>query len=243
MLRLLVVSLSAALALLLSTPAADACKCVPKSGDEYVQAADRVLVVRAGADKKVKAGFERSFEVLHAIKGEGGKTFTWTRSEENPLCGPSYQSGDVAVLFVIKGELGLCAGNFGITSQIEDLPAYVKAAGGKTGAVSLAAMKAALGGALKSYLHDRPTVPVLYAPLSGQNITLGKSRLTFRNAPARASKGNKAKNVVVVGEAFSFGPLTYVWGHYAIEGYSFRALVLESGDKEPAVLHVSGAER
>jgi hypothetical protein len=238
MIRLLL-PLVAFFGIFMATPAeAEACSCAQQSPREYVAGADQVLVARAGATVETKDGFELSFEVLEAIKGKKMATFVWRRTEVNPLCGPEFEPGELSVLFVTKGSLGLCSGNFGISAQSRDLAEYIRAAGTKTTAASTRALRLALAEGLKGYLHGRPKILAKHAPLKGKTLQVGKSKILLRASLPKSKRGK----AIVVREALTFGSLTYVSGHYAHEGVTFHML-LEAGTKSPSVLHKEAYEQ
>ena len=217
--------------------AARACSCEARTPAQYVAGADRVLLARVGGESETKHGFETSFDVLHTFKGKAVASFTWKRKHANPLCGPSYSDGDVAILFVSSGDLHLCSGNSTLADQLKDLPAYIAATSAKTSSVSLAAMKAALTSGLKGYLHNRPKIWAHHAPLKGKSLQIGRSHIRFR---ASTKKTRASKSAIDVERAVSVGSLVYVSGHYPIEGLTFRVLLGNAGKGfEVVVMEIS----
>jgi len=91
--RACVVLLVAAVSFFLALPSAVACSCIEQSPKDSVDGADQVFLARARTDVATKGGFSQDFDVLHVLKGAPGKTFTWHRTEKNPLLDRSTRAG------------------------------------------------------------------------------------------------------------------------------------------------------
>lgn len=223
----------AALAAMAPEPAT-ACSCKQQPPSAYLKQADVVFLGRAG--KSIEKGGKKiqPFTVLHAIKGAPGKTFTQVRPAVKPPCDRSYTPGEVAVVFAHKGNIDLCSGNFPMEAQIPHLDTYL-GGGKKTAAIDLAALRFALETMLRPYLHDRPKVPVVYAPLGGRQLRIGKTTLPVVRKRA-------GKSMIHISRAVSAGDVRLVSGSYGTEGFWFDLLLLKRGAAFE-VLDKRGAER
>jgi hypothetical protein len=223
----------AALAALAPDPAA-ACSCKQQPPSAYLKQADVVFLGRAGKVIEKSGKRLQPFTVLLPIKGVPGKTFTQVRPKVRPPCDRSYTPGEVAVVFAHKGNIDLCAGNFPMEAQLPHLDTYL-GGGKKAAAVDLAALRFALETMLRPYLHDRPRVPVAYAPLAGKKLRIGKTTL-----PVVRKRGGKS--MIHVSRAVSAGDVRLVSGSYGTEGFWFDLLLLKRGATFE-VLDKHGAER
>ncbi len=208
---------------------AKACSCGRASFAMHVKNADRVFLAKVGASTRTQTGHETQLKILLTIKGGKTKSFRWTRKEKAPLCGPSFVEGGVNVVFVKKGVLELCAGNFGMNAQMVGFPSVLRAGKIKTNSVSVDPMRFALSKALKGFLHHRKRIAVHYTPLRGKKITLGDSTLRF--IPSVGLKKGKAK-AVIVDQAIQTQEgktvFSFISGRYPLEGLRFHVLLQEN---------------
>ncbi len=216
---------------------ADACRCVGKKPAAYIQGAERVVLAKAVAESKSGSPILIDFEVLATLKGTPSKTFRWTRSEKNPLCGPGFTIGQVSLLFVVGGDLQLCTGNFGMDAQAANFPEYLKLTKQKTSAPTLADMEALLGTALKGYMHKRKRIYTSYPALKGSTAVVGETSFPI----VRATK-KRAKTSVIVRSALRYGDIVYLNGNYPVEGLWFRLLLRDLGSGRYEVLHHTSIE-
>ncbi len=216
---------------------AQACSCGRASPAMLVNNADRVFVARVGTIEKSKQGYETTLKILHTLKGTQEKEFVWHHASTTPLCGPTYASGEVHVVFVRGQDIGLCSGNYGMAAQFVALPSYIKAAKLKTTKVKLAYMQQALSAVLKGYTHDRKTISVRYAPLAGKTILLDGSALRFRVGTKRGS--------IIIDNATQLKSKTGRWaivrGRYPTEGIHFEIFI--GGPTQTEILYQRVYER
>ncbi len=224
MIRLIFVALFSLAFLTTGQQAAEACTCEERGPDKLVAGAEQVLVARTGATTKGKRGYETRFSVLGAIKGEATASYVWRHEDRSPLCGPSYAAGEVVLLFINKSSLALCAGNYGLTSQARDIPAYLKAAGTKSTTASHKAMESALKHSLTSYLHKRHRILAHFPSLTGKLIRIQGSTIRFKK---NLSAKQRAAGILI-SDAVRFGSLVVVSGRYNREGVSFHVLLQET---------------
>ena len=101
-----------------SAPVAHA-SCVKRTAAQYVKDADLVFIGRAGPLKIRGKESTQGIRVLHRIKGKPGKVFTRVRPAGMPIPNDRvYAEGEVALFFVRKGNIDLCAGNFQLAAQM-----------------------------------------------------------------------------------------------------------------------------
>lgn len=234
----LAVLLASLLALLLGpAPRAEACSCVGRSPAEYVAGADLVFFARAGKERAVRGRGIQPLEVLHALKGRPGKVFALSRPKGAlSTCDRTFRAGEVALVFITKGGASVCDGNYDLKAvHLAQLAELLKAGRPAPSPPDLAALRAALGTALGAYLHERPRVPVTWAPLAGRVAQVGKTTLDF--------VANRLKHAVELRQALRAGPLTFVEGFYGLEGFAFRVLLREAGRGSFETLALWGAER
>ncbi len=209
---------------------------------QYLEQADRVYLARA--EKETIKGKERhlTFSVLLTIKGKAARTWTLSRDvgELSP-CPVAFKVGDAALLFIDKGTVSLCSGNFPINAHLVKMDRYLRLvpAGKKKRSPPLAALKAALSRGLKGYLHDRTRVPVHHIGLKGRKMKLGKTAMPVVGPP-----GKKGTAGVIINKAMTRGPVHFISGFYSTEGVSFQVLLHEQQmTGKFRVLGWAGAER
>ena len=216
---------------------ADACRCVGKKPAAYVKGAERVILAKVIAESKTGAPFLVDFEVLATLKGASTKTFRWTRSEKNPLCGPGFKVGEVSLLFVTDNNLELCTGNYGMGAQAAAFPEYLDVTGQQTSLPSVSDMEALLGTALKGYMHKRKKILASFPPLKGSTAKVGATSF-----PIVGASKKRAKRSVQVTAALRFGDILYLNGNYPVEGLWFRVLLRDLGKGGYEVLHHTSIE-
>jgi len=218
----LIATLVVAALIVLATPArrADACSCIGQAPEQYVKQADLVFFARPGKQRTEGKRTIQPLEVLHTLKGTPGKVYRLSRPRDQiSTCDSQFKPGAVALVFINKGAASVCAGNYDLqVVQLEKMADYLRLGTPPAGAPDLDAVRATLEAALLGYLHDRPTVPVNYAPLAGQKARTGKTTLVFGK--------NRLKHAVDLRQAVTSGPLVFVSGVYGMEGYAFRLLAL-----------------
>jgi hypothetical protein len=214
-LRTLVV-LAIAAGTLRSADDAEACSCVARTFAQHAKAEKRVMLVRAGKPVKTGDHLTQTFAVLATFKGAAQPQFLLDRPV-TPPCASAYADGEIAILFTSGGDLDLCHGNVPIASQVDDLPAILKATGTKRGAAKPDALEAALRDVLPKYLHGRPQVTIRHAPLAGTSFEIDTSHLTY----ARTATDKD----VQIKQAFTADSITYIEGSYGTEGLQFTVLV------------------
>ncbi len=232
----------AACLLLAPAPRAHACSCVEMTPAQYIKQADQVYLAKAGKLQTRGKERRRTFEVLLTIKGEA--TRKWTRvtdaGAESP-CPVRFDDGAATLLFIKKGTLFLCSGNFPMGGHLQDMGKYlakVKPTAADKGGVPLEVMNAALFKALAGYLHGRPKVPLHHKALKGKQLKLGKTTMPV---VGRAKNPRKTKGVVM-GRAMRRGDVHYITGTYPTEGLAFSVLLLKRQGKT-LILGSSTVER
>lgn len=203
------VVLAVALFMVAGTPSkAHACSCAPQKVGTYIATADTVFLGRIGTARGPKHKRKRMFKVLHAIHGKVDAQVVLDEVVGG-MCSPSWKAGEVALVFVKKGKTGLCAGNFSPATQLEHLMSEMLIhLGGKANSATLPIIKTALKSMTKGYLHRRPKVDLVFAPLAGRKFRLGKTRFTV---VAKAGKGPTVKITSGV-----------VWGRFAHVGLAME---------------------
>ncbi|MBE3072797.1 MAG: hypothetical protein IMZ67_07455 [Acidobacteria bacterium] len=212
---------------------ARACSCIAQAPAQYFKGAELVLLGRAGKVATSGRKEVQPFEVIQVLKGKLGSGYRHQRVASSiPPCERTFTAGEVAVVFVSKGGLGICAGNCALEAQLPNLEQYLRLGAEKVAQPGLAALGVALA-AIQGYLHDRPDIPVCHAPLAGKSLQLGKSTLTF---VAAAKTG-----AIEITRALERGRVTLISGRYATEGCHFDVL-LETGAKGFEVINLWGRE-
>ncbi len=213
--------------------------CAPRTPRHYFQQAQLVFVGRAGATQ-VRGGRSRqTIQVLHALKGNPGEVFLRVRPAG--VKAPNqrdYAPGEVALFFVNRGEVALCAGNFPLAAQMDQMDQYLALQSGRADSPPLAVFARVVQQLLQPYLHARPHIPVTHRALAGQALTEGKSKLTFVR--------ERRKDAVEITQALSRGRLHLITGRYPVEGLLFRALLLSGqgeGKDQVVVLYQDSRER
>lgn len=235
---------AAAIAAMSSTAidTARACSCVrPSAPAAYIDKADQVFFAKAQAPRHAKRSDKvvQSLDVLHALKGRPGKVFRLVRDAgQRSTCDRRFRKGEVALVFVVHGRVGLCAGNLPLARHRRHLAEFLARSGPgsyKPSKPTLEAFRRTFELLLAPYLHARPDVPVIYPPGDGRSIKIGKTKLSFvrRADPRRA---------VEITDAVRHGPIHLISGRYRREGYAFTALLYRKG-RRFEVLYRWAAER
>lgn len=176
--KLIHLLLTAAVSLLWTPGAADACSCARISADHYYKAADMVFFARAGKEMTVGTSNVQELTVLYTLKGQPGKVFRLTRrAGMGGGCDRYFKAGELSLVLANKGKVGYCGGNLALDVQLRDMARYFSLSQIKTGKPGLAAFEVAFAATLKPYLHGRPRVSVRHAALKGKQVKLGKTRI------------------------------------------------------------------
>lgn len=216
-------------AFLPARPAAG-CQCVVSSPHAQVEAADIVVVGRAGKELTRDTSVVQPIAVLHALKGKPGPVLTLRRrAEALTPCDRLFAEHEVALVFATKGAVGSCAGNHPLQVQSRHLAEYFAASASPSGASSRAAVELALARVAAPILVGRERVDVTLPRLAGKVFRIGKTRLRF--IKPRTSTG------VVIDHAVASGPVHFIAGTLLREGRTFRVVVHDTG----SALQVLGA--
>ncbi len=215
MLRLLAALALVTTPLVLAADTAHACSCVARSFAEHAKTETRVVLARAGKPVKTGDALKQTFTVLVTFKGPAQPTFVLDR-RATPPCKADYAENEIAILFSSDTQLDPCHGNLPLKSQAADLPSILAATGTKKTDATVPVVEAAVR-ELAKFLHQRPQIPVRYAPLAGQSFTVDKSKLTFSK--------KSASDDIEVSAAFTAGDVAFVQGRYKREGVRFHAVL------------------
>jgi hypothetical protein len=209
--------------LLVPAPRASACSCIGGTPEHYFQEADLVFFARAGGEKTTGNIVVQPLEVLRSLKGRPGRIYQLSRpASARGMCSRTYKRGEIALVFITKGEASVCGGNYDLEAvHLEKMGEYLKLGRPAPLAADLPGVRAALETGLRRYLHARPLVPVTWAPLAGRMAHVGKSSLSFIR--------HRLKHAVELRHALASGPVIYVEGYYGLEGFAFRTLILHRG--------------
>ncbi|HIA03952.1 MAG TPA: hypothetical protein EYN66_18970 [Myxococcales bacterium] len=224
--RFLLAILTAFICLTFQPTEVRACSCVSQTPAVQVTGAEQVYLAKVVSETSLKTGYRTRFDLLYAVKGPQRAAFSWDRNEKTPLCGPSYRVGEFTMLFVKDNNLPLCAGNYGLSSQLSQFSKFLQSAGHKIGPLSRADMQAALENTLKGYLHKRPKITAYYGPLKGTSIQIKSTQLRFRKAGKWIRTPDKfPKRAVVVVDAARWRDIVSLNAVYLKEGVSARILL------------------
>lgn len=136
--------------------------------------ADRVFLGRYRRPGPDGDGGKLRFEVLQSLKGEAGARLELARPDADD-CERTFQEGELALVFVVKGHLPVCAGNVDLDAILPTLGEYLTLAGGASPAPALPAVQLALAGRI-----GRGRQVSVYAPsLKGRSIAVGGTKVTF----------------------------------------------------------------
>lgn len=213
-----------------------ACDCPRRTPESHFAAADLVFIGRA-EEPQFGQSFTQRLAVLHTLKGKPGRSFTIVRAATTMSnCDRTYRAGEVDLVFVVKGQVDLCHGNYGLKWQWKQhqLAPLLRLAHGKPAPPTRPAFRAALVAALGPLLKGSTSVPVKYEPWTGKSLSIGRTIFDFtRLFP---------KSVVAVDKAVRHGALHYFSGIYHLQGYAFAVLLQQRG-REQQVLYQVGEQR
>ena len=205
-----------------------ACDCPRGSAESHYKGADLVFIGRAEKPRSVRK-FTQRLVVLHTLKGKPGRAFTITRPANTISgCDRTYRPGEVDLVFVVKGKVTLCAGNYGMKwhwkqKQIAPLLRMTR----KPAPPTLSGLRAALAAALGPLVKGKKAVPIKFKPWTGRSLSVGKTTFTFtRHFP---------KTVVAIHHAARFGPLHFIAGIYHLKGHAFAVLLIERNGRQEVV--------
>lgn len=220
MLRLLAAITLATTPLVLTADTAHACSCVPRSYAEHAKTETRVVLARAGKPIKSGDALKQTFTVLATFKGPVQPTFLLDR-RATPPCKADYAENEIAILMTSDDQLDPCHGNEPLAGPAKDLPAILAATGTKQTDATIDVVEVAIREALPKFLHQRPKIPVRYAPLAGKSFTIDKSTLTVAKTAAT--------DEIELVKAFTAGSVAFVQGRYKREGVRFLAVLYLDG--------------
>jgi hypothetical protein len=156
---------------------AQTCSCVEWPPERRMAEADQVFLgryLRAASDSD---GGKLRFEVLHGLKGTPGHRVELPR-QSDVECERSFNNLELALVFVVKGRIPICAGNFDLDKMMPTVGDYLRLSGGASAAPALEAVKLALVGHL-----PRGAQVEVYAPaLKGKSVQVGGTRVRFVDA-------------------------------------------------------------
>lgn len=210
--------LAGLLALAVPRPAG-ACSCVRLGADADMRNADLVFLGRAG--QRVTRGEleDQAITVLHALKGKPGRSFLLRRRAGLiSTCDRHFDPGEVALVFVRQGAVGVCAGNYALEVQARSLPEYFALAEVKPTPAPLLAIEVAVGRGLGDELKGVAEVPVLDAARAGTVGHVGSARLVF-------AKEIPGTNGLSLRAAQSHGPVHHVAGEWYQTGTKFETVL------------------
>jgi len=177
---------------LLAPRLASACGCVDWPPERRIAEADRIFLGRTAKEVSEEAAGQWHFNVLTVFKGESAGKIAVERVTGDD-CERSFNRGELAMVFVVKGHLPTCAGNVDLDQLMPSLGQYF---GNEEQGPSLDAVKLALVGRV----HGKKQT--IYAPpLAGKHLTVGSTAVSFI--------GNKAEDLVSVAGATK-GAVSYV---------------------------------
>jgi hypothetical protein len=154
----------------LSRPA-HACACVDWPPERRMAEAERIFIGRTVAQPSEAASDFVQFTVIETLKGTPMARFDLQRVSDD--CERSFNRGELALVFVVKGHAPTCAGNVDIDQLMPTLGQYMGGEGGG-GHPDLEAVKLALAGKVRG---SKATV---YAPgLVGRSVRIGSTQVSF----------------------------------------------------------------
>jgi hypothetical protein len=149
---------------------ASACACVDWPPERRMAEAERVFIGRTVAQPSEAASEFVQFTVLETLKGTPSARFDLRRVNDD--CERSFQRGELALVFVVKGHAPTCSGNVDLDQLMPNLGEYMAGEGG--GHPDLEALKLALVGKV------RGAKTTVYAPaLAGKSVRVGSTQVSF----------------------------------------------------------------
>lgn len=228
-------SLAALVALLAPARKAEACSCVLRSPEQYVEASDLVFFARAQKASTVGKDEVQPLTVLHSLKGRPGKEYKLTRpGRVMTPCSRIFLPGEVALVFIKNGGASICDGNYDLAAvQLEKTADYLNLGKPAPTTPDLPGVREALIAGLGPHLNVRSITPVNYAPLAEAQVQAGKTTFHFVRG--------RLKHAVDMHHALRAGPLVFAKGRYGLVGYNFSVLLLHLGESKYEVLAAKGA--
>jgi hypothetical protein len=194
MTRLLLAVIAVASLVALARPAS-ACGCVDWPPDRRLSEADIVFLGRTAEKPMEDSGSFTHFSVIETIKGTPQGHMQLARHPDDD-CERTFQRGELALVFVVKGKLPVCAGNVDIDALMPSMGQYLGYEQQNPPSPGLDALKLALAGKVKGPKQS------VYAPgLAGKTVKIGSTQVSFVD-----KKGDELTAVSGV----SRGTLTYV---------------------------------
>ena len=154
------------------TRPASACGCVDWPPERRIAEADRIFLGRTAKEVSEEGAGQWHFNVLAVFKGESAGKIAVERVTGDD-CERSFNRGELAMVFVVKGHLPTCAGNVDLDQLMPSLGQYF---GNEEQGPSLDAVKLALNGRV----HGKK-VSIYAPPLAGKHLTVGSTNVTFVN--------------------------------------------------------------
>ena len=146
--------------------AARACACVDWPPERRMAEADVIFIGRTDARPREDAAERVHFSVIEVLKGAPARELAIARHPDDD-CDRSFQRGELALVFEVKGRMPVCAGNVDLDALMPTLGDYL---GGDTAKArpDLDALKLALQGKV------RGAKATVYAPaLAGTTLQVG----------------------------------------------------------------------
>jgi hypothetical protein len=175
---------------------ARACACVDWPPERRMAEAERIFIGRTAAQPSEAASEFVQFTVIETLKGTPMAHFDLQRVSDD--CERSFNRGELALVFVVKGHAPTCAGNVDLDALMPTLGQYMGGEGGEGGGghPDLEALKLALAGKV----HGAKTT-VYSAGMAGKSVRVGSTLVSF--VDKRADELLSAGGV-------THGPITYV---------------------------------
>ena len=208
---------------------AQACGCMweGKPVPGFYRLAKIVFLGRAGQEEKRKKGFVQEFQVLFPLKGIHSNSFTRKRMADDRDCWPTYDEGEVTIVFAsgsadrvrprppgidapeIQGKadiadnaLSVCSGNGSMESQVYDLPDLLTAAGRKAGTPGDDVLVLAVDFSLPAGSMRDASIRVAYSKFLGKKVVA-------KRGPVEFVPDDHPADLAIV-SAIALGPLEYV---------------------------------
>lgn len=203
------------------TRSTEACSCAKAPAKQYMARASRVFVAMALPVTKHGKLRRQTLRILHTLKGPVTKRFVVRRTGWVTSCTPSFRAGTARIVFVSGKHLSICGGNYGFSYMRRMYAELLRLGKPKTGKPDRRGLQLVLERSLSKYLHARKRINVVYPPLAGHKLRVGRTWLRF---VARPSRNARAVQIVIT-DAVASGPIQFVQGTFAAEGVTFAALV------------------
>jgi hypothetical protein len=174
---------------------ASACGCVDWPPERRMTEADIVFLGRTAEKPMEDAGAFTHFTVIETLKGTPQGHMQLARHPDDD-CERTFQRGELALVFVVKGKLPVCAGNVDIDALMPSMGQYLGHEQPNPPTPGIDALKLALAGKVKGSKQS------VYAPgLAGKTVKIGSTQVSFVD---------KKSDELTAVSGVSRGSLTYV---------------------------------